>query len=62
MVHACGSLVIPYHFHGYLHGLTMVSFVPFNFLESNDVVGSPFGFLTGSMLGPYIISITPYCY
>ena len=44
MVYACGSLVILYHWHGYLPGLTMVSAFPCHFLDSYGVEGSPFGF------------------
>ena len=52
IVYPCGSLVMCCPWHGDFPGLTMVSALPCHFLDNHGVVGSPFGFLIGS-LGPY---------
>jgi len=41
MVYACDFLVMCYHWHGDLFGLTMVLALPCNFLDRHGVVGFP---------------------
>ena len=52
MIYACDSLVMCYHWHGELFGLTVLLSFSFQFLDNHGVVGFPLVFLIGSQV-PY---------